>query len=147
MPSGLRFPDFGKDDFPLAGWAEHELENGRGFLLARGLPVDRYSDEEIEIAYYGIGLHLGQKMLGVMNVGDPNLVCKEIIPYHSDLLCVRKAKQGGESSLVSIAALYNRLLRADLGLIDQSRLEPSFDLVTIVEFCMINWPAAICANI
>ena len=66
MARGLRFPDFGIDDFPLTGWAERlrsfadELENGRGFLLARGLPVDRYSDEEIEIAYYGIGLHLGQ---------------------------------------------------------------------------------------
>ena len=63
MARGLRFPDFGKDDFPLVGWAERlrsfadELENGRGFLLARGMPVDRYSDGEIEIAYYGIGLH------------------------------------------------------------------------------------------
>lgn len=138
MARGLRFPDFGKDDFPLAGWAERlrsfadELENGRGFLLARGLPVDRYSDEEIEIAYYGIGLHLGQPvrqnprgdLLGVvMNVGDPNdkntrvYQTNKYLPYHTDpsdvvgLLCVRKAKQGGESSLVSIAALYNRLLR------------------------------------
>ena len=138
MAHGLRFPDFGKDDFPLAGWAERlrsfadELENGRGFLLARGLPVDRYSDEEIEIAYYGIGLHLGQPvrqnprgdLLGVvMNVCDPNdkntrvYQTNKYLPYHTDpsdvvgLLCVRKAKQGGESSLVSIAALYNRLLR------------------------------------
>ena len=138
MVRGLRFPDFGKDDFPLAGWAERlrsfadELENGRGFLLARGLPVDRYSDEEIEIAYYGIGLHLGQPvrqnprgdLLGVvMNVGYPNdrntrvYQTNKYLPYHTDpsdvvgLLCVRKAKQGGERSLVSIAALYNRLLR------------------------------------
>ena len=39
MARGLRFPDFGKDDFPLAGWTERlqsfadELENGRGFFL------------------------------------------------------------------------------------------------------------------
>ena len=39
MARSLRFPDFGKDDFPLAGWAERlqsfadELENGRGFFL------------------------------------------------------------------------------------------------------------------
>ena len=110
----------------------NELENGRGFLLARGLPVDRYSDEEIEIAYYVIGLHLGQPvkqspsgdLLGVvMNVGDPNdkntrvYQTNKYLPYHTDplnvfgLLCVRKAKQGGESSLVSIAALYNLMLR------------------------------------
>ena len=101
-------------------------------MLARGLPVVRYSDEEIEIAYYGIGLHLGQPvrqnsrgdLLGVvMNVGDPNdkntrvYKTNKRLPYHTDpsdvvgLLRVRKAKQGGESSLVCIAALYDRLLR------------------------------------
>jgi hypothetical protein len=62
---GLHFPDFAAADFPLpllaADLARHadELENGRGFLLLRGLPVERYTDDEIHIVYYGIGLHLG----------------------------------------------------------------------------------------
>jgi hypothetical protein len=50
---GLRFPHFGKEDFPLKAlepelqrWAD-ELENGRGLLALRGLPVERYSDEDI----------------------------------------------------------------------------------------------------
>jgi hypothetical protein len=62
---GLQFPDFGREDFPigslgarLRGFAD-ELENGRGFLVLRGLPVARYSDDELNALYYGIGLHLG----------------------------------------------------------------------------------------
>ena len=45
---GLRFPHFTKEDFPLdalapelARWSE-DLENGLGFLVARGIPVERY---------------------------------------------------------------------------------------------------------
>lgn len=62
---GLTFPNFGKDDFPIGDWAESlrilsdELENGRGFVVLRGLPVERYSEEDIQIIYYGIGLHMG----------------------------------------------------------------------------------------
>ena len=53
------------DDFPLSSFLnclndyKNELEYGRGFLLLRGLPVENYTSKEIEILYYGIGLHLG----------------------------------------------------------------------------------------
>jgi hypothetical protein len=134
---GLKFPHFGKEDFPLDPQAlklpQHaeELENGRGFVLLRGLPMERYSDDDINIIYYGIGLHLGEpvrqnpkgELLGsVMNVGDTSLKTTRVyetnlyLPYHSDpsdvvgLLCVRKAKSGGVSSLVSVAAVYNEIL-------------------------------------
>ncbi|MDP2417423.1 MAG: TauD/TfdA family dioxygenase [Hydrogenophaga sp.] len=134
---GLSFPRFGKEDFPLKTlepelkrWAD-ELENGRGFLALRGLPVERYSDEDINTVYYGLGLYLGQpvcqnprgELIGaVMNVGDANNKNTRVyetnlyLPYHSDpsdvvgLLCVRKAKAGGLSSLVSVAAIYNEIL-------------------------------------
>lgn len=134
---GLRFPDFGKDDFPIHAlaadferWAD-ELENGRGFLLLRGLPVERYTDEELNCIYYGLGLHLGTpvrqnprgELLGlVMHVGDETKKSTRVyetnlyLPYHSDpsdvvgLLCVRKAARGGLSSLVSVAAIYNEIL-------------------------------------
>ena len=63
---GLPFPDFTRDDFPLPrlsrqlkGFAD-ELENGRGFKLLRGLPIERYSDDEIRCLYYGLGLHMGK---------------------------------------------------------------------------------------
>jgi len=143
---GRAFPAFGRQDFPLdaltprlAGWAQ-DLENGRGFVLLRGLPVHRYTDAEIQAVTYGIGLHLGQpvcqnprgELLGeVMNVGDIHDKHTRVyetnlyLPYHSDpsdvvgLMCVRKAPAGGLSSLVSVAAIHNRLLaehREHLGL-------------------------------
>ena len=63
---GLTFPNFGKGDFPIGedwakAFAQHsdELENGRGFMVLRGLPVERYTEEDIQIIYYGIGLHMG----------------------------------------------------------------------------------------
>ena len=134
---GLTFPDFTREDFPISELAPFlkpfadELENGRGFLLLRGLPVERYSDEDINTVYYGLGLHLGVPvrqnprgdLLGtVMNVGDPKDKKTRVyetnlyLPYHSDpsdvvgLLCVRKASAGGLSSLVSVAAIYNEIL-------------------------------------
>ena len=44
---GPRFPDFGPSDFPLDALQDplachaESLANGRGFLLLRGLPVER----------------------------------------------------------------------------------------------------------
>lgn len=133
----LSFPAFERDDFAIpqlaarmAGWAD-ELENGRGFLLLRGLPVHRYSEQQVQALYYGIGLHLGRPvrqnprgdLLGaVMHVGDVNDKNTRVyetnlyLPYHSDpsdvvgLLCLRRAQSGGLSSLVSVAAIYNRIL-------------------------------------
>lgn len=135
--SGKTFPHFTKDDFrilELAGTLNQlaeELENGRGFSVMRGLPVERYTEDEINIIYYGIGLNLGipvrqnpkGDLLGtVMNVGDlddPTTRVYETnayLPYHTDpsdvvgLLCIRKAKAGGISSLVSVASVYNQML-------------------------------------
>jgi len=133
----MRFPAFAKDDFPLPSLSRllkrvaDELENGRGFKLLRGLPMERYSDEDIRCLYYGMGLHMGTpvrqnprgELLGpVQNVGDIHDKSTRVyetnlfLPYHSDpsdvvgLLCVRKAQAGGLSSLVSVASLYNELL-------------------------------------
>ena len=134
---GRGFPDFGKADFPLpsladdiARWSD-ELENGRGFLLLRGLPVARYSDAQIHALYYGIGLHLGRpvrqnprgdllgQVMAVGDIHDRNTRVYETnlyLPYHSDpsdvvgLLCLRRAREGGLSGLVSVASIYNRLL-------------------------------------
>jgi hypothetical protein len=56
---------FGRDDFPLNATAEllgeisDELENGLGAVRLRGLPVTRYSDDEIRQMFWGLGRHLG----------------------------------------------------------------------------------------
>ncbi|MEZ5739071.1 MAG: TauD/TfdA family dioxygenase [Burkholderiaceae bacterium] len=134
---GLRFPHFSREDFPLGPLEAElarradELENGRGFCLLRGLPLERYTDAQIDTLYYGIGLHLGTPVGqnprgdligGVQAVGDPAQKETRVyetslyLPYHSDpsdlvgLLCVRKARNGGLSSLASVAAIYNEIL-------------------------------------
>lgn len=140
---GRAFPDFTVEDVNLGPVTAKldaivtELEDGRGFHLLRGLPVDRYSEAQINSLYYAIGLYMGTPvkqnpkgdLLGrVMNVGD--ITKKETrvyetnlyLPYHTDpsdvvgLLCIRPAKSGGMSSLVSAAAIYNRIIdqRPDL---------------------------------
>jgi len=135
--SGFSFPNFSKTDFPLPVLGrrlvalQEELEDGRGFALLRGLPIEKYTDDDINIIYYGIAQHLGLPvrqnpagdLLGqVMNVGDLNDKNTRVyqtnlyLPYHTDpsdvvgLLCIRKAKEGGLSSLVSVPSVYNELL-------------------------------------
>lgn len=134
---GVAFPRFVAGDFPIPQLAHRlksqcdVLENGRGFFVLRGLPVERYTSEEIQTLYYGMGLHMGVPvgqnprgdLLGrVEAVGDIHNKNTRVyetnlyLPYHSDpsdvvgLLCVRKAQAGGVSSLVSVAAIYNEIL-------------------------------------
>ena len=62
---GLGINEIGKGDFPLptlgARLAEiqDEILNGRGFVLIRGIPVERYSIAEAATVYWGIGSHIG----------------------------------------------------------------------------------------
>jgi alpha-ketoglutarate-dependent taurine dioxygenase len=61
---GRELPGLGLEDFPAPSFAaaasaiRRELESGRGFVLIRGLPMERYSDEDAAILYWGIGLHV-----------------------------------------------------------------------------------------
>ena len=62
-----RLPLFGfnRDDFPLDSTAvllaeiSDELEDGLGVVRLRGLPVERYSDDDIRQIFWGLGRHLG----------------------------------------------------------------------------------------
>jgi hypothetical protein len=148
---GLTWPKFGREDFPLPTFSRElaevldELENGRGFILLRGLPVDRYTDEELKNLYWGLGAHLGwpryQNATGELigEVRDENRRYGEVrepsmdpalgrssrskarsagpLRFHTDrcdvvgLLCVRKAKRGGLSKIVSAVSVSNEILR------------------------------------
>jgi alpha-ketoglutarate-dependent taurine dioxygenase len=134
---GIIFPEITRDDVNTSvanntlDSIVDELQNGRGFALLRGLPIDRYNEDEINTIYYAIGLYMGHPvsqnpkddLLGqVINVGDSSNKETRVyetnlyLPYHTDpsdvvgLLCVRKAKSGGMSSLVSAAAIYNEII-------------------------------------
>ena len=129
-----------KDDFPLPTLArrlasiERELIDGRGFVLLRGIPRDRYDQAEMELLYWGIGMHLGtpwpQNQYGhvlgdVIDQGraldDPEARGNEIgqvaLPYHSDgsdlvgLLCLQKARRGGLSTVANAVSIHNDLVR------------------------------------
>ena len=62
---GLDWPKMTRDDFAIPRLAaslaavSHELEHGRGLVLLRGIPVERYTEDELRIVYWGLGLHLG----------------------------------------------------------------------------------------
>jgi hypothetical protein len=108
-----------------------ELILGRGFALLRGLPVAQYDERKAGTIFYGIGLHLGSPrsqnamghMLGhVRDLGmksnDPNVriyQTNERQTFHTDscdvvgLLCLKAAKKGGASLLVSASAIYNEM--------------------------------------
>ncbi len=135
---GARIP-FAADAFPLPRFAAQldrlldEIENGRGFVLVRGIPRARYTDADCELIYWGIGAHLGTPvsqnarahLLGhVRDEGriqaDPNARAyqtNERMDFHTDMLpvdvlglfCLRAAKSGGASKLVSALTIHNVL--------------------------------------
>jgi hypothetical protein len=108
-----------------------ELLDGRGFFLVRGLPIDRYSRVEVATIFLGIGAHLGRAraqnakghLLGhVFDLGfsssraDVRIYqTRERQTFHTDscdvvgLLCLQTAMRGGDSLLVSAAAIFDRM--------------------------------------
>ncbi|MDH2235426.1 TauD/TfdA family dioxygenase [Pigmentiphaga sp. GD03639] len=140
--TGKPLESISRADFPLAGLSDRlaalgeELENGRGFEMWRGLPVEDWSLEERSIAYWGLGQYLGDAV--VQNArgelfghvrdttagADPQTNANtrfyhtnRAAPFHVDgadivgLMCVRTAKAGGASLVVSSTSIYNALLR------------------------------------
>ncbi len=156
---GLTWRDITRDDFPLPEFSgmladvSRELEEGRGVVLMRGIPVDRYAEDELRQLFWGIGTHLGVarhqnahgELLGEVRdeVRVYGVVRQPAIPrgepgrpptsrararssgplrFHTDrtdvvgLFCVRKARSGGISKVVSSVAVHDAILerRPDL---------------------------------
>jgi hypothetical protein len=133
--AALRRPDFplGASMQALLRQVRKDTLHGRGFMLLRGLPVERYTRREAAIAYWGLGSHLGEAvsqngkghLLGhVTNLGldyaDPEVRGYQTnarLNYHADssdlvlLLCLRTGRSGGLSSIVSSTTLWNELVR------------------------------------
>lgn len=142
--TGIDIADIGPDDLKVPGLAAL-LDQARtavlkdtGFILIRGIPVDRWTVRESAIAYFGLGAKIGEPVsqnakghiLGhVKDIGmDYNKPTHRgyqtaaRLPYHTDssdivgLLCLKPSKSGGLSSIASSAAIYNVMLerRPDL---------------------------------
>ena len=110
-----------------------EVLGGRGFVLMKFLPVERWTRREAAFAFLVIGAHLGNlrmqnaegHLLGhVRDLGrsstDPHAriyQTRERQTHHTDscdvvgLLCLRSAKSGGLSSLVSSTTISNEMRR------------------------------------
>jgi len=62
---GLTWPQITRADFPLGDFGAHlvemaeELETGRGIVLLRGLPVERYGSDALKCLHTGLASHLG----------------------------------------------------------------------------------------
>jgi Taurine catabolism dioxygenase TauD, TfdA family len=142
--TGLPLADISPASFPLPALGAalrgllDEMLEGRGFVMLRGFPVERYTREEQAIGYLGLGSWFGRsrsqnakghllghvKDLG-LDVADPRVRYYQTsrkLEYHTDsidivgLLCLKTAKSGGESYLASSMTVYNeiRARRPDL---------------------------------
>ncbi len=131
--------ELGREDFPLPTLAtrlpriEDELINGRGFVRLRGIDRRRYSQAEMEVLYWGIGMHLGLPwpqnkhghVLGDVvdqnkSLDDPTVRGNELggvaLPFHCDgsdlvgLLCLENGRSGGLSAVANSVLIHNRLV-------------------------------------
>ncbi|WP_422026387.1 TauD/TfdA family dioxygenase [Roseovarius sp.] len=126
-----------REDFPLQRFTGHleelrcTMREGVGVEVLRGLPVSEYSQKMAATIFCGIGAHIGSArsqnaqghILGhVRDTGadanDPNSRIYQTSArqtFHTDsadvvgLLCLKKAKEGGRSLLVSAESIYNRM--------------------------------------
>lgn len=137
--SGVPMLHLTRTEFPLpemsamlAGLAA-EIRSGLGFCIIRGLDISGYTDDEVGLIFWGLGLYLGNP-LGQNPKGDllghvfdqgrsyGNLDVRGYetsahLPFHSDscdllgLMCLRQGLRGGLSSLVSSTTVHNEILR------------------------------------
>jgi Taurine catabolism dioxygenase TauD, TfdA family len=112
---------------------QQQVLHGKGFALLRGFNVAGRSIEDCAIAYLGIGAYFGSfrsqnakgHLLGHvrdlgLDIKNPNVryyQTNRALNYHTDscdivgLLCLKTAKSGGESRLVSSVTLHNEILK------------------------------------
>jgi hypothetical protein len=126
----FELPRFGRY---LTDVRDDVLLRGRGFTVIRGLPVERYSIEQAAAAFLGIGAYFGKpvsqnakghilghvKDLG-RTIDDPTARIYQTThkqTFHTDsvdivaLLCLKTAKSGGLSRIISSMFLYNEMFR------------------------------------
>lgn len=138
LAAGHPLTAISKDLFPLPELSKrmtalrNELLNGKGFILFKGFPVQKWGVHKSAVAYMGLGTYLGYfvsqngrgHVLGhVKDVGDDPTQIDSVRIYrtnarqffHADdsdivgLLCIARALEGGESDLVSSHHVWNTL--------------------------------------
>lgn len=144
---GRRFVDDDPDlhhvtaaDYPLVACRSlvsecgRQMDEGRGFVLVRGLDPVELGDAVCGAIFFVMGVHLGVPMqqnqdgdlldhviaTSSKTMDDPGALPSRVrdrLPFHSDssdvvaLMCLRPSKSGGASSLVSGVTIYNEVVR------------------------------------
>ena len=124
---------------PILDAARRDLDEGPGFAVLSGFPVDRYDYDENLLAYCGLCAYLGEiadqthkrdKLQDVIDKGLPYNAHSRAysgnayIPFHTDgadvtgLFCLGTAAEGGESLIVSTAAIHNEFKASRPDLLD-----------------------------
>src|SRR5207244_3064692 len=105
-----------------------DVYDGRGFVVLRGLPVGRWSDDDTGLVFWGLGRYLGSplsqnpqgELLGHVydhgrtygNIDVRGYETNAYLPYHTDagdmvgLLWLRPGIEGGLRSIVSSTAVH-----------------------------------------
>ena len=136
--TGRPLAEIDRTNFPLTVMrqkldaARAEMRDGRGFVVLRGIPVARYSDDDVGLLFWGMGRYLGGPLyqnpqgdlLGHVydhgrtygNIDVRGYETNAYLPYHTDagdmvgLLCLRRSLEGGLSSIVSSTTVHNEIL-------------------------------------
>lgn len=136
--AGLELEEITPETFPLPRLRERlariqeSLENGSGAVLLRGWPAGEVDVESNRRVHWGISRHLGtpvsqsvegEKIFQVQNRGyqpndprDRGPSSSRALRFHSDrcdvlgFLCVRPARSGGDSFLVSTPTIHDEIL-------------------------------------
>jgi hypothetical protein len=133
-PDHCRHPALDADLAPVFD----EIQEGRGIVIIRGIPVAGYSDDDISAMFWALGAHFGRgvsqsargDLLGLVRdetpPGEPEsargYTSRRELSLHVDLaqivglMCVRQARSGGASQYASGLAVYEeiRVKRPDL---------------------------------
>jgi alpha-ketoglutarate-dependent taurine dioxygenase len=149
--------DITRDLFPLPTLGPEleaitrELIDGRGMVLIRGFPVERYDKARASAVYWGVGTHLGTPwpqnakghLLGDVTdqgraVDDPTARGNELggiaLPFHSDgsdlvgLFCLDAGAGGGDSLVANAVTIHNDLVEADPDLAAELYQQFPYDL-------------------
>jgi len=135
------------EDFPLPDESVAVLKRALkktqgpwGFCLLKGFPVDKWTESETRLIYWGLGLHMGvarpqnknsDYLTDVRDAGGQyygkngrGYNTNASLDFHIDfgdvvsLLCRRTARQGGESLITSSKAIYAEVARVRPDLVE-----------------------------
>ncbi|KIX93421.1 uncharacterized protein Z520_10840 [Fonsecaea multimorphosa CBS 102226] len=138
MSQGLPLTGINPGNFPLPSMSaslksmRNELLNGKGFILYKGFPVEKWGSHKAAVAYMGLGTYIGYPVsqngrghiLGhVKDLGEDSTQIDKVRIYrtnarqffHADdsdvvgLLCIARAEEGGESDVACVHHVWNIL--------------------------------------